>query len=471
MRRPDFIARQSGQPSGWLGRLLLRLMAHETRGLNGEVVAALAPAEGDRILEVGFGHGTFPCATTGRKRRSTRSQHPPSGGSDRTLRSLGSGHLWDAQRDAFAYDWGTIRRSRHPSTARALSLLALVATGCAPETARAPERAHAKADAPWTWAAGPALPEPLANNAVAAVETASGCTLITALGLGAPRADSITTHAYAWTAKDAGWRRLDDVPGTPRVAASAVTVHGRVHVLGGYDVAPDGHETSHREMVVLDATRGTWTNAAPLPQAIDDAVAVAWRDRWIVVVSGWSNDAPVATVQVFDSETNAWASATPFPGTPVFGHAGALDGDELVIVDGVAKGASGYAIVNQAWAGRLDAEAPIRIAWRDLGAHPGPARYRAAAGATPRGALVFQGGTDDPYNYDGKSYLAHRPSAPLADALVFEPARQEFRLLSAPKPRATMDHRGLAGCDGRLFTIGGMTAGGSVLSEVWSFGP
>jgi ubiquinone/menaquinone biosynthesis C-methylase UbiE len=33
-------------------------MAHETQGFNRGVVAALAPANGDRILEVGFGHGS-----------------------------------------------------------------------------------------------------------------------------------------------------------------------------------------------------------------------------------------------------------------------------------------------------------------------------------------------------------------------------------------------------------------------------
>jgi SAM-dependent methyltransferase len=66
MRRPDFIARQAGQPSGWLGRLLLRLMAQETRGLNGEVIAEVAPADGDRILEVGFGHGSTLYAVASR---------------------------------------------------------------------------------------------------------------------------------------------------------------------------------------------------------------------------------------------------------------------------------------------------------------------------------------------------------------------------------------------------------------------
>lgn len=57
MRRPAFIARQSAHPSGWIGRLLLRLMARETSFFNREVILALDPHSGERILEVGFGHG------------------------------------------------------------------------------------------------------------------------------------------------------------------------------------------------------------------------------------------------------------------------------------------------------------------------------------------------------------------------------------------------------------------------------
>lgn len=57
MRRPEFIARQAANPSGFIGRLLVRLMARETRAFNREVVAALAPKSGERIVEIGFGHG------------------------------------------------------------------------------------------------------------------------------------------------------------------------------------------------------------------------------------------------------------------------------------------------------------------------------------------------------------------------------------------------------------------------------
>jgi ubiquinone/menaquinone biosynthesis C-methylase UbiE len=57
MRRPAFIARQSSRPSGLLGRMLVRVMASETAAFNREVLAALGALDGERILEVGFGHG------------------------------------------------------------------------------------------------------------------------------------------------------------------------------------------------------------------------------------------------------------------------------------------------------------------------------------------------------------------------------------------------------------------------------
>lgn len=57
MKRPEFIARQSRCPSGFLGRLIARVMAAETFAANDRVLELLKIESCDRILEVGFGHG------------------------------------------------------------------------------------------------------------------------------------------------------------------------------------------------------------------------------------------------------------------------------------------------------------------------------------------------------------------------------------------------------------------------------
>jgi ubiquinone/menaquinone biosynthesis C-methylase UbiE len=57
MHRPTFIARQASRPSGLVGRALGAIMFFETRALNDEVLRRLAIRPGERILEIGFGHG------------------------------------------------------------------------------------------------------------------------------------------------------------------------------------------------------------------------------------------------------------------------------------------------------------------------------------------------------------------------------------------------------------------------------
>lgn len=57
MRRPAFLARQASHPVGFVGRLLLGIMSRETARFNAEVLDALAPADGEHVLEIGYGHG------------------------------------------------------------------------------------------------------------------------------------------------------------------------------------------------------------------------------------------------------------------------------------------------------------------------------------------------------------------------------------------------------------------------------
>lgn len=323
------------------------------------------------------------------------------------------------------------------------------------------------ADPVWTEAVE--LPEATGNNGVAALELDGGCMLFSTLGID----DSLSSagvHSRAYRIRpgtDSSWLQLPDVPGPARLATSTVGLRGAPYVLGGYSVnTVTGAETSHDTLQFFDLGTGQWTDAAPLPVAIDDAVALAWRDRWIVVVSGWSNTANVDAVQIYDADTDSWEIATPFPGTPAFGHSGAISGDTLVVIDGAAS-SDGFPVMNQAWRGELDADNPTVIEWTDLGGHPGERRYRAAGGTAPEGTLLFHGGTDAPYNFDGLSYADGQPSPPQATTLTYDPVSGTFAHLGVDKPTATMDHRALAGCGNQLFSIGGMVAGPAATSDVW----
>jgi SAM-dependent methyltransferase len=57
MAKPEIIARQSSQPSGWLGEIVARVMAFDTAHANRVAVERLAIQPGEVALEIGCGHG------------------------------------------------------------------------------------------------------------------------------------------------------------------------------------------------------------------------------------------------------------------------------------------------------------------------------------------------------------------------------------------------------------------------------
>ena len=98
---------------------------------------------------------------------------------------------------------------------------------------------------------------------------------------------------------------------------------------------------------------------------------------------------------------------------------------------------------DQCFLGVIDASDARRIDWRTIDAHPGAARYRmASAGLPAQRMILFVGGTDNPYNFDGVGYDG-RPSSPIGDALLFDLDSLSWRTLTSNAP-PSMDHRALA---------------------------
>ncbi len=326
-------------------------------------------------------------------------------------------------------------------------------------------------DAQVGWAQSISLPEAVSNNAILGVETEGGCMLYSMLGIDESLTkEGVHNRAFRWREGDSQWISLPDVPGPGRLASSAVGLRGEPWLLGGYELGSGTTEISHTSLQRFDLRTGQWTSMAPLPIAIDDAGVVTWQDRYIVVISGWSDTTNVDAVQIYDADSDSWSQGTAFPGTAVFGQAAAIVGNEIIVIDGVASGISGFSLVNQAWRGTLNPSSPTDIVWTDLGAHPGPARYRAAGGSHTDGTYYFHGGTAEPYNFDGLRYDNGQPATPLATTLSYASELFSESAITI-KPSATMDHRSLAPCGERLFTVGGMTAGPSATTEVWSYAP
>lgn len=341
-----------------------------------------------------------------------------------------------------------------------VSMLMLAACGDPPEPARK--------DAPAVvWRAGPALPAPVTNNAVAAVETADGVSVFSFLGMDASKEHTgVTAVAYRWDVGTDAWRDLPSVPGVGRLASTAQVVDGKIYVIGGYTVAADGSESSVPDVNIFDPETESWSRGANIPLPTDDAVSGVWRDSLIVLVSGWHDVDNVTAVQIYDPAQDRWSEATPIAGAPVFGHTGAIVGDVIAYVDGVrTDGTDPRFVMDEAsWHGEISPNDPTAISWEPVEHHPGVPLYRAAGGSV--GAIaIFVGGSENPYNYDGIGYDG-QPSEPIRQVLAYVESAHEWRRLSAP-PVATMDHRTLGVAGGMVFLVGGMEHDQRVSDGVW----
>jgi len=327
----------------------------------------------------------------------------------------------------------------------------------------------------------PQLPEPRANNPVARVSAADQAIWFTGLGIESGKTwRDLRGNGWIWRRGAPAWQALPPIPEfeglAGRLGSHAVVLKGSIHVIGGYTVAEDHAERSTPGIWRLEVARTPrWVRAATMPVPVDDSVALVHRDRFVYLISGWSDTGNVNLVQRWDAANARWAQAEPWPGRPVFGHAGGLVGDRMVICGGArieypATGSRQFIENAECWLGAIRADDRRRLDWKPLPAMPGGPRYRAAAiGLFAHGAarVVFAGGADRPYNYDGQGYDGV-PAAAFDSVVSFnlDAGRWECH---ASMPAARMDLRGMIARNGELVLIGGMDADRRVTADVLAF--
>ncbi|MFD2167020.1 Kelch repeat-containing protein [Thalassotalea euphylliae] len=323
----------------------------------------------------------------------------------------------------------------------------------------------------------PPLPEPVANNAVTSVSVNGDTYLFSFNGLGKNR-DYKAVHNKAFMLKvgEPKWQKIADVPIqqpvtglTGRLASVATSIKDSAYVFGGYTVAKDHSEVSVPDVYAYNVTSQQYKLLAPMPVPVDDSVALPYQNRYIYLVSGWHNDGNVNLVQVYDVETNTWQQASPFPGKPVFGQAGAIVANQMVVCDGVRVDVHlnkrrSYGAETACYIGTISNTNIARIDWRKLQHPTQDSRYRMAAiGDSQTNSMYFVGGSDNPYNYSGIGYNGI-PSEPDAKVWRLNMRTLEWSLYNASEP--TMDHRALIKLNNALITLGGMTANQEVSDKV-----
>jgi N-acetylneuraminic acid mutarotase len=251
----------------------------------------------------------------------------------------------------------------------------------------------------------PPMPAAVASNAVATLK--GGLEIFSFMGVGPKKTwDDITNHVYVLSLSSGKWKDARPVPGVGgRLGASAVGVKNKLYVLGGFLVDGQGQEITVPDVNIYLPDESKWGRGADIPVGVDDAVVGLDHDRYIYLIGGRSKNGPVNNVQIYDTEKNVWSVGTPFPGAPVYGHAGGLGDNTIVFVDGAKKNPAGspaYIASDECWMGKIDHKDPNKIEWKKLPPHPGTARFGIVAGAAEKDRrIVFSGGSANPHNFRG----------------------------------------------------------------------
>jgi N-acetylneuraminic acid mutarotase len=320
----------------------------------------------------------------------------------------------------------------------------------------------------------PQLPEATSNQVVLTTTVRNKTYITSFTGIGSNK-NQAAIHNKVWqiTLGDSSWQNVTAVPAARsnngRIGMTGVALEQNFYLFGGYSVATDGKEVTQPDSYRYSPVSGIYSKLPDVPVPVDDSVALAYAGRYIYLISGWHNDGNVNLVQMFDTFSQRWSQATPFTGTPVFGHAAAIHQGVMIVCDGVstqwsAKGERSYQPVAACYRGDIDTKVPEKIRWQAI-AHPsGKSRYRQAALAIGQGTdaeFIFVGGTETPYNFNGIGYDGS-PAEPATEIWRYSLAKNEWR--KSQSAIGVMDLRNLILLDKQIYSLGGMQTGQKVSS-------
>ena len=316
----------------------------------------------------------------------------------------------------------------------------------------------------------PPMPVALTGNAVASLKV--GTEVYSLMGVGAKRTwNDIRSNVYLLRLKTGKWSVEKPVPGVAgRLGASAVGIKSQVFVFGGYTVDGAGNEYVLGDVNSYFPDEHRWYRAADIPVPVEGAVIGQTHERFVYLIGGRSKSGPVNAVQIYDAQKNTWSTATPLPGTPVFGHAGGIAEETIVYVDGAKQDPAGgrsYVASDECWMGKIDRKDPNKIEWSKLPPHPGPGHFGIVAGAGEKDhRILFSGGSTTPHNYKGLDAQG-KPVELSPVTFAFELHGNQWETVGEDNAdNARADTRGLAMTALGPLLVGGTTNDAGVTAQV-----
>jgi N-acetylneuraminic acid mutarotase len=251
------------------------------------------------------------------------------------------------------------------------------------------------------------------------------------------------------------WRTARPMP-TKRSGAMAVSIGGRIAVIGGGFKKPDGKFRFLRTVELYDPAKDQWSRGPDMCEP-HDYPACAVLDGWIYISTGHhpgateggpQTDPGFSFTERWRLGENAWEALPPAP-TPRFAAAAVALGGRVAVAGGVAFTPDGFTEYD-----RVETYDPTRATWERAGwSLPWTAAAHSLTIVGRR--LVLCGG------FSGDAGIGATASVCDLDAADRPGAWRPLPAL--PEPRAAM---GAAVLDGRLVLAGGWAADRSVMSGV-----
>ena len=170
-------------------------------------------------------------------------------------------------------------------------------------------------------------------------------------------------------------------------------------------------------------------------------------------------------MQIYNPSTDTWLEGTPVPNSSqwkVFGASGYILNDTIYYVGGARFGFN-FPPSNSIRKGYINPQSPTEITWTTE-TSPVAMGYRMAA-AKYSNQLIWLGGSNVTYNFDGVAYNGSGGVTPLGRIKLYEPATATFTEFTELFP-PTMDLRGIAELpDHQYILVGGMTEGQMVTDQ------